>query len=297
MFGGNSVAGMLTQLGASFSLNSILLKYSRDDETQADVMGTQLLYDAGYDPRAISQFFEKLQAESKGKNPPQFFSSHPNPANRAQRVTQEIDNLGGFPRNYTSNSAEFTDIRNRIRRMPPAPAKPGATAAAGAKPAPPSSSLNRFQNDLLELRYPDDWKVNQSGTTFAILPPGGAVADSKGQSAMAYGVMFNSIQPARDSRGRITLEAATGQLVANLRQSNPDLRAVGGSRRIRVGGVTALAGDYTNASPLGGTERVWLVSFLRPDGLMFFLSVAPEGDFNTYQPAFQTLVNSVRFRQ
>ena len=41
--------------------------YSRGDETQADVSGTQVLYDTGYDPRAMSQFFEKLEAESKEK--------------------------------------------------------------------------------------------------------------------------------------------------------------------------------------------------------------------------------------
>src|ERR1700674_4288857 len=70
MVGGGSVGGLLAQLAGSFSLNSILLKYSRTDESEADVMGTQILYDSGYDPRAMAQFFEKSEAESKGKEAP-----------------------------------------------------------------------------------------------------------------------------------------------------------------------------------------------------------------------------------
>jgi beta-barrel assembly-enhancing protease len=61
------LGGLIAQAGGGFTLNSIVLKYSRDDETQADVLGTQILYDAGYDPRALAQFFEKIAAESKGK--------------------------------------------------------------------------------------------------------------------------------------------------------------------------------------------------------------------------------------
>src|SRR5712691_2191728 len=77
LLGSSSTGAALAQLGAGFTLNSLLLKYSRTDESQADIMGTQIVYDSGYDPRALAQFFEKLQAETKGKNPPEFFSNHP----------------------------------------------------------------------------------------------------------------------------------------------------------------------------------------------------------------------------
>src|SRR5438874_3243758 len=67
VLGSNSVGSVLAQLGVGFAANSILLKYSRDAERQADLMGTQTLYDTGYDPKAMVQFFEKIQAESKGR--------------------------------------------------------------------------------------------------------------------------------------------------------------------------------------------------------------------------------------
>src|SRR5262245_13099210 len=98
IFGG-STGGALAAQGLSLGAASVLLKYSRSAETQADVMGTQALYDSGYDPRGMSQFFEKLQQESKGKNPPEFFSDHPNPDRRLERVDTEIEKLGGSPPN------------------------------------------------------------------------------------------------------------------------------------------------------------------------------------------------------
>jgi hypothetical protein len=298
MLGGNSVAGLLAQLGASFSLNSILLKYSRTDETQADVMGTQILYDAGYDPRAMAQFFEKIQAESKGKEPIQFFSSHPNPTNREARVDEEIDKLGGPPAHYVADTPQFEEIKRLVHRLPPPPKsgqETGSTTPSG-KPEPPSTHFNNYQNDLVSVRYPDNWKANSSGSTFALLPEGGLVKGKNGQSELAYGVMFNSFQPQTNGEN-ITLESATNQLVTSLRNSNPDLRSLGESQRIRIGGVTALSGYYSNVSPTGGNERDWLVTFLRPEGLMFFICVAPENDFAAYSSAFQTVIYSVRFRQ
>jgi hypothetical protein len=299
MVGGNSVSGLLAQLAGSFSLQSILLKYSRTDESQADILGTQILSDAGYDPRAMAQFFEKLGAETKGKQPAQFFSDHPNPGNRVERVDQEVDLLGGPPANYVADSPEFQEIKRYIRRLPQPPksALPRANPANSGRPEPPSAHLNRFENDVLELRYPDNWKSNTSGSTFALMPQGGVVQDNKGQSAMAYGVMFNEFQPRADSANRITIEEATDQLVASLRQSNPNLRELGNRRRMQVDGTDALSAYFSNGSPVGGNERDWLVTIERPEGLLFFICVAPENDFDSYDAAFQSVISSVRFRR
>jgi beta-barrel assembly-enhancing protease len=299
MVGGNSAEGLLAQLAANFSLNSILLKYSRTDESQADILGTQILYDTGYDPRAMAQFFEKLNAETKGKQPAQFFSDHPNPGNRAERVDEEVDKLGGTPANYTSDSREFQEIKKYIHRLPEPPkaAAAGTVPANGGKPEPPSTHLNQFQNDVLGLRYPDNWKSNSSGSTFSLMPQGGVVQDNKGQAALAYGVMFNEFQPQTDSNNRVTLEDATDQLVASLRKSNPNMRETGNRSRREVGGNKALSSYFTNDSPVGGKERDWLVTIERPEGLLFFICVAPENDFDAYDAAFQSVIDSVRFRR
>jgi beta-barrel assembly-enhancing protease len=299
MVEGSSAAGLLAQLATSFSLNSILLKYSRTDESEADIMGTQILYDSGYDPRAMAQFFEKLGAETKGKQPAQFFSDHPNPGNRIERVDQEVDKLGGPPAHYLSDTPQFQDIKRYIHELPPPPkgAQPGVSPANGGKPEAPSSRLNGYQNDVLELRYPDNWKANTSGSAFTLLPQGGVVQDAKGQPALAYGVMFNEFQPRTDANNRVTIEDATDQLVASLRTSNPKLREIGNRRRIQVDGANALSADFANESPAGENERDWLVTIERPQGLLFFICVVPESDFVSYDAAFRGVISSVRFKR
>ena len=117
IFGGSTGGALLTQLG-SFAAGGVLLRYSRAAESQADVMGTQVLFDSGYDPRALSQFFEKLEAESKGKNPPDFFSDHPSPEHRLERVDDEIAKLGGVPSNARRDSPEFEAIKREVLALP-----------------------------------------------------------------------------------------------------------------------------------------------------------------------------------
>jgi beta-barrel assembly-enhancing protease len=299
MVGGDSAEGMLAQLVANFSLNSILLKYSRTDESQADILGTQILYDSGYDPRAMAQFFEKLNAETKGKQPAQFFSDHPNPGNRAERVDEEVDKLGGTPANYVSDSPEFHEIKKYVHSLPPPPKAPSAAtvSASAGKPEPPSTHTNQFQNDVLELRYPENWKSNTSGSTFSLAPQGGVVKDSSGQAAMAYGVIFNSFQPQTDNQNRVTIQDATDQLVASLKRSNPNMREISNGQSMKVGDATALSAYFTNGSPVGGNEKDWLVTIERPEGLLFFICVAPENDFDSFDAAFQNVINSVRFRK
>ena len=72
--------------GTLFGLGRWLLKYSRDYEKQADLLGAQIMARAGYDPRALARMFETIEKESKssGGSGPQWMSSHPNPGNRTQ---------------------------------------------------------------------------------------------------------------------------------------------------------------------------------------------------------------------
>lgn len=114
----------LEELGSHFALDSILLKYTRAEESQADILGTQILYDSGYDSRALAQFFEKVKEESSKGRRIRFFSDHPSPAHRIERVDKEVEKMGGPPHDYTSNSDDFLTIRRYLRGMPLPPAVP-----------------------------------------------------------------------------------------------------------------------------------------------------------------------------
>src|SRR5215813_5674626 len=160
--GGGLSGTLLTQLG-SFAAGGVLLRYSRTAETQADVSGTQVLYDSGYDPRAMAQFFEKLEVETKGKNPPEFFSDHPNPDHRVERVDQEIDRLGGAPRNARKDTQEFEAAKREVMNLPVVKkATPGA-AGGLSKPQPPSASMASYEGGNYTMKYPDNWKKYGDG--------------------------------------------------------------------------------------------------------------------------------------
>src|SRR6185436_11479832 len=70
---GNGAVGQLAQMGIGVGVQGLFLKYSRDAESEADRVGAKLMYEAGYDPRAMAQFFEKLAGEGAAGGP-QFLS-------------------------------------------------------------------------------------------------------------------------------------------------------------------------------------------------------------------------------
>ena len=295
--GSNSVGAVLAQVGAGFALNSVFLKYSRTDETQADVMGTQILYDSGYDPRAMAQFFEKIQAESKGKNPPEWFSSHPNPDHRIERVDEEIEKLGGPPRGYKTDSPEFQQIKRYVQSLPPPPkgARTSGQGTSSRRPQQPSNRFRGFENETLRMSYPDNWRSYGQGNAVTFAPEGGVLDDGRGSAALAYGMIVNIFEPRNDRGGQMTVEAATDQLIADLRHSNPAMRMVRSRERIRLAGERALSTYLSNDSPAGGRETDWLVTVLRPEGLLYFVCVAPQQDYDQYNRTFEPMLNSVRF--
>lgn len=105
---GNGAAGQLAQAGIGLGQNLDFLHMSRGDEQQADLLGTDILYNAGYDPRGMSQFFETIQAKY-GSGGVQLLSDHPNPGNRTESVDREIATL---PRrsNPTVTTPEFKRV-------------------------------------------------------------------------------------------------------------------------------------------------------------------------------------------
>ena len=89
---GGSMVGQLAQMGIGLGANSVLLKFSRTAESQADLMGSHLMAEAGYDPVQMARFFQKLNTEG-GSRPLQFLSDHPNPDNRERAIEQEVSRM------------------------------------------------------------------------------------------------------------------------------------------------------------------------------------------------------------
>ena len=296
VFGDTTGGALLTQLG-SFTAGGVLLRYSRTAESQADVMGTQVLYDSGYDPRAMAQFFEKLEGETKGKNPPEFFSDHPNPEHRVERVDEEVEKLGGPLPNARRDSAEFESIKREVLALPVVKKPvPGAPAAAAA-PAPSSRNLADYQANAYTLKYPGNWKKypDNDGSGISFAPEGGVVDDGSGHSAVAYGLIISVAQAQGDPNDSNALESATRQVMENLQKANPSMKITRQGERVRLNGQPGLSTYLSNDSPTGGQETDWVVTVLRPEGLIYFVCVAPQSAYDNYDKTFSSILDSVRF--
>ena len=202
LLGSNSTGAALAQLGAGFTVNSILLKYSRDAESQADLMGTQILYDSGYDPRAMGQFFGKIE----GGNGIAFFSDHPNPDHRIESVNEEAAKLGGSQRITNNSSKDFDQIKRYVQSLPaPRPNQLQGGQQQQNAPGQPAGTSDRFvtfENSVLRMDHPDNWQAYGQGDAMTVAPQGGMVNDGNGNQALAYGVLVNIYEPHSDRYGQ-----------------------------------------------------------------------------------------------
>jgi len=113
-------AGSAIAQGSQIGLGAVLLRYSRDFEKQADLLGAQIMARAGYDPRALAHMFETIEKESKssgGGETPQWMSSHPNPGNRTQYITREAELVTIANR---ADGRDFASIQTAFASLPPA---------------------------------------------------------------------------------------------------------------------------------------------------------------------------------
>ena len=113
---GNMGGADTTQVAAQLLTNGIFLKFSRDDEREADRVGLQIMRDAGWDGRGMLELLELLQREAKD-NPSSvqiFFSSHPAPQDRVEGLRDAVAGVQGG----TSDTTEFQSIKARLLKMP-----------------------------------------------------------------------------------------------------------------------------------------------------------------------------------
>ena len=78
---------------AQFAGSLINMKHGRDDELESDALGLRLMREAGYDPRAMIAVMQALEKASGGSRQPEFASTHPSPANRVQRIKEQLDKM------------------------------------------------------------------------------------------------------------------------------------------------------------------------------------------------------------
>jgi len=113
VLGGSGTASQIAQMGAGMAAQATMMKFSRDDEREADMKALQYMKRAGYDPRGMVEFLRVLRAK-QGRDPgavSTFFASHPAPAERIRRLEQQANRLAGGRR----DSAAFQQVQRRLR--------------------------------------------------------------------------------------------------------------------------------------------------------------------------------------
>jgi hypothetical protein len=198
------------------------------------------------------------------------------------------------PEHYVSDTPEFREIRRYLLTLAPPPPGEHPFAAgpprlAGA-PAPPGAEVREYSGDDFRLQYPSNWTPSGQGDEVSFVPSGGMVRDASGKQTAAYGVLVNVFHPAPNA----SLEEATRQLIANFEHANPQMVFAGRLENMHVDGEAALSVHLTNASPRGGRENDWLVTVMRPQGLLYFVCIAPVNEYEDYDSAFQQLIASIR---
>ena len=110
--------GQIIAQGSQVGLGTYFMKYGREYEREADLLGAQLMARAGYDPRHMANMFRTIEAQGGGGGP-EWLSSHPNPGNRYNSINREAASLRVAGQAGTGPA--FATVRSRLEQMPAAP--------------------------------------------------------------------------------------------------------------------------------------------------------------------------------
>ena len=224
-------AGSAISQGSQFGLGTLLLRYSRDFEKQADLLGAQIMARAGYDPRDLARMFETIERESKGGGSPQWMNSHPNPGNRTAYIAKEAAALTIAG---AADTSEFQPIKTRFASLPAAKTMAelarrdgvgGATSRGrSAHPGSPCRRPSRqYRNisggGIFQASVPSNWTSLSSASSIKVVPQNG-YGELNGQTVFTHGVEFGVAKAAsRD------LREATNTWLRAVAQGNPSLRS------------------------------------------------------------------------
>jgi beta-barrel assembly-enhancing protease len=297
-------AGSIISQGTQFGLGAAFLKYSREYESQADILGAQILARAGYNPREMANMFKTIEAEG-GSRGPEWLSSHPNPGNRYDAINREAATLRV---QGDANTGQFQEIQAKLRGMSPAytaeqiakgqaKSSPRSTSSGSAGTSvsvePPSSQYRASSPfPFLRVSLPSNWSEvsgDETGITYA--PEGGYRANSGKLEGVTHGFQVGVAQSASGN-----LQQDTDQLLAAFKQSNPQLRRQEGYSRETVGGRSGVRTTLTNQSDLTGQPEVISLATTRlNDGrLLYLVGVAPQRDAGAYEDVFRRVRQSVQ---
>jgi predicted Zn-dependent protease len=289
------------QLGA-VGAQAIMTKYSRDYESKADILGAQIMANAGYDPRDLANMFRTIEQQSGGgSRGPEWLSSHPNPANRYESINREAQQLRVS--NPVQNTPQFERIQSRLARLPRAQSmqemarNPQSGGGQGQNPTAGGRYSSRVQypsarmqvytaGNWLQLNVPNNWRAFETQDSVQFAPEG-----AYGDNGLTHGAMVGLAQTNSRNLGQ-----ATEQYINGVLQGNNYLRQSTNYSQTSLAGRQALATVLSGRSPVTGRNEVVTVytTQLRNGGLLYVTMIAPENESSSYNTAFRNMIRSIR---
>lgn len=285
----------LTKLGVSFGVDASFLRYSRDQEIEANVMAVRLLSAARFEPRALESLLEKINEVKNGETSrlPSYVFNHPQSENLQKEIAAEIERVDPVEKR-THASVDFRTFRSALHKLPPPPAGKEITL-----PLASDAPMTEFRHPLeyYQLRYPSEWQITRTGPHGAIIAPVDGVQQSRAGDDITHGAIFDLFDLSTSEKP-LTLEQATNRLIVFLRQRNQSLLAVPGAQIPTLvsdepGLRTVLIGKSNTTN---STEVIWVVTRTYYQSLFYLIFVAPEEEFSAYQPIFEQIIRSTRLR-
>ena len=298
--------GSVIAQGSQLGLGVYFLKYGREYEREADLLGAQIMAEAGYDPRQMANMFRTIEQQRRS-SAPEWLSDHPNPGNRYEAILREAETLrvdDPAPQN------RIADVHAQLARLPTAPTSAqvaqrqqqrrqpgpvgpvGTSGSVGAVQAPSGQWQTVQPADFLRLSVPANWRqVGSDGGSVMYVPDGGYVQAQDGQSAFTHGLELGVLRTDGGS-----LQQNTDRLLQAFARTNPELRRQGGYARTNIGGRNGLVTTLSNVSEVNGErEVVSLSTTTLSDGSLFYLlGVAPSDDASIYVNTFGRIRQSVQ---
>jgi len=247
---------------ASQGLGLMFLKFGRNHESESDELGVEYSTKINYDAHAMANFFQTLNRlqEQAGASIPNFLSTHPNPADRYNKVHAKADEWqAAYPNKYKINRDEYLRMIDGL--------------TFGEDPRQGFAENNVFYHPELKFQfpYPKDWQLQNAPTMVQIAP-------ADGKALMQFTISAEK-----------GLDAAASKLVTDAQLTTID------SRKIKVNGMNALVllADQTPQQQQGQQQQQTqtiriLTYFIQKEGFIYmFHGMALKEDYNKYSNAFK----------
>ena len=281
--GMGGMVGQLGQMGIQRGAQGLMMKYSRSDESQADAVGALILHKAGYNPQGMADFFKTMGSQG-GKAPPQFLSSHPNPANRQQAIQNQISSWPAV--SYLGDNSDFEKLRQhatQVKAYTAAEIEQGAKSGqwaslnqrngASLTSSGPSSNANTFSTPgsadavssptsvalqsvlpsqrmelaelgLMKIQRPENWVLTLPEQQGQFVTIAPEPGITKG--GVGYGVLLNGTGTKRAQR--VGIDDMTSRLIQRIQESNK-AEQLSNPQPITVGGLEGRSTFLQSQSP------------------------------------------------